>query len=235
MLAVFKREFKAYFTTPIGYIVLAAFYFFLGFFFVESFYKTGSPDIGSLVMLMQLVVIFVIPVLTMRLMSEDRRQKVDQALLTSPTKLSGIVTGKFFAAFSVYMLCFAPSLIFELITADHVPTLNFFPYFYSLLGMFLLGAALIALGMFISSLTESQVVAAILGIVSNLFILFITSIVSNLNVPFLMTLAEKLAFISNVQSFSQQIISFADILYFVSITVVFLFLCVRSLEKRRWS
>ena len=133
------------------------------------------------------------------------------------------------------MLCFAPSHIFELITADHVPTLNFFPYFYSLLGMFLLGAALIALGMFISSLTESQVVAAILGIVSNLFILFITSIVSNLKVPFLMTLAEKLAFISNVQSFSQQIISFADILYFISITVVFLFLCVRSLEKRRWS
>ena len=235
MLAVFKREFKAYFTTPIGYIVLAAFYFFLGFFFVNSFYQNGSPDMGSLVMLMQLVIIFVIPVLTMRLMSEDRRQKVDQALLTSPTKLSGIVLGKFLAAFCVYMLCYAPSLIFELITADHIPTLNFFPYFYALLGMFLLGAALIALGMFISSLTESPVVAAIVGIVANLLILFITSFVSNINSPLIIAIAEKIAFISNVQSFSQQVISFADIVYFISITVIFLFLSVRSLEKRRWS
>lgn len=235
MLAVFKREFKAYFNTPIGYIVLAAFYFFLGFFFVETFYTVGSPDMASLVMLMQLVAIFIIPVLTMRLMSEDRRQKVDQALLTSPTRLSGIVFGKFLAAFCVYMLCFAPSLIFELITADKVPTLNFFPYFYALLGMFLLGAALIAMGMFISSLTESQVVAAILGIVANLFVLFITSIVGNIGSEFLSKIAVKLAFISNVQSFSKQIISFSDILYFISITGIFLFLSVRSLEKRRWS
>lgn len=239
MLAVFKREFKAYFTTPIGYIVLAAFYFFLGFFFT-TFYVEGSPEIGTLVMQMQPIIIFLIPVLTMRLMSEDRRQKVDQALLTSPAKLSGIVVGKFLAAFSVYAICFAPSLIFELITADHLPTLNFFPYFYALLGMLLLGAALIALGMFISSLTESQVVAAISGIIANVLIsvigAFATSVANNAKIPeFVIGIAQKVGFINNITSFSLQVISFSDIIYFLSITVIFLFLSVRSLEKRRWS
>ncbi|MBP3706315.1 MAG: ABC transporter permease [Clostridia bacterium] len=234
MLAVFKREFKAYFTTPIGYIILAIFYFFLGFLFV-NLYQSGSPDMASLIMSTQLIAVFMIPILTMRLMSEDRRQKVDQALLTSPVRLSGIVLGKFFAALSVYMLCFAPTVIFELITADHIPTLNFFPYFYALLGMFLLGAALIALGMFISSLTESQVVAAILGIVINVFVMLMSTLVSSINVEFIVKIVEKIAFIDAVQGFLNQVVSFSDIIYFISITVVFLFLCVRSLQKRRWA
>lgn len=234
MLAVFKREFKAYFTTPIGYIILAIFYFFLGFLFV-SLYQSGSPDMASLVMSTQLVAVFMIPILTMRLMSDDRRQKVDQALLTSPVRLSGIVLGKFFAALSVYMLGFAPTVIFELITADHIPTLNFFPYFYSLLGMFLLGAALIALGMFISSLTESQVVSAILGIVINICVMLMSVLVSSINIEFIAKIAQKIAFIDAVQSFLNQVISFSDIIYFISITVIFLFLCVRSLQKRRWA
>ena len=100
MLAVFKREFKSYFSTPIGYIVLAAFYFFLGLYFF-IIYSGGMPKVEMAIIAMSTVVIFTLPVLTMRLMSEDRRQKVDQALLTAPVKLSGVVLGKFFAAFAV--------------------------------------------------------------------------------------------------------------------------------------
>ena len=81
MIAIFKREFKSYFSTPVGYIVLAAFYFFLGLYF-SLIFSMGSPDTSMVVMAMSTVVIFTLPVLTMRLMSEDRRQKVDQVLLT---------------------------------------------------------------------------------------------------------------------------------------------------------
>ena len=98
MLAIFKREFKSYFSTPIGYIVLAAFYFFLGLNFWDI-YKYGAPQVEYVISQMLTVAVFLMPILTMRLMSEDRRQKVDQALFTAPVKLTSIVLGKFFAAF----------------------------------------------------------------------------------------------------------------------------------------
>ena len=114
MTAIFKREFKSYFATPIGYIVIAAFYFFLGLYF-SMIYSVGAPEVNTIIVAMSSIIVFVIPVITMRLMSEDRRQKVDQALLTAPVKLTSIVMGKFLAALAVFAIGFAPTIIFELI------------------------------------------------------------------------------------------------------------------------
>ena len=130
MSAVFKREFKAYFTTPIGFIVIAAFYFFLGLYF-SMIYSYGSPDIATVIVAMSTVIVFTMPVLTMRLMSEDRRQKVDQALLTAPVSLTSIVLGKFFAALAVFAIGFAPTVIFEIIVASYV-SVNIMSYIYAL-------------------------------------------------------------------------------------------------------
>ena len=110
MSAVFKREFRAYFSTPIGYIVVAAYWFFLGLYF-SLIYSYGSPSVQTVIIAMSTIVVFTVPILTMRLMSEDRRQKVDQALLTAPVRLSGIVLGKFFAAMAVFAIGFAPTVI----------------------------------------------------------------------------------------------------------------------------
>ena len=199
MNAVFKREFRSYFSTPIGFIVIAAFYFFLGLYF-SIIYQSGSPDISMVIMAMSTVAVFTMPVLTMRLMSEDRRQKVDQALLTAPVKLTGIVLG-----------------------------------IYALFGMLLLGSALIAIGMFISSLTESSVISAILTLVINILVLYVSNFASMIKISWLAAVVEKAAFISAAENFSENVLSVADILYFVSISVAFLFLCVRSLDKRRWA
>lgn len=233
MSAVFKREFKAFFATPIGFIILTFYYLFLGLFF-EMLYGYGAPNIEQIIMAMISIIVFTVPVLTMRLMSEDRRQKVDQALLTAPVKLSSIVLGKFFAALAVFALGFAPTIIFEIIFASYV-SVSIFTYIYALIGILFLGAALIALGMFISSLTESAVVAAILTLVVNIFLLYMESLASLINVEWIATIAKKLSFITAAESFSQQILSVCDIVYFLSIIVAFLFLSVRSLEKRRWS
>ena len=229
MNAVFKREFKSYFSTPIGFIVLAAFYFFLGLFF-SLIYQSGSPDISMVIMAMSTVAVFTMPVLTMRLMSEDRRQKVDQALLTAPVKLTGIVLGKFFAALAVFALGFAPTVIFEIIIASYV-SVNVMSYIYALFGMLLLGSALIAIGMFISSLTESSVISAIL----TLLVLYMSNFASMINVSWIAAVVEKAAFISAAENFGESVLSVPDILYFVSISAAFLFLCVRSLDKRRWA
>ncbi len=249
MTAIFKREFKSYFTTPVGYIFLAAFYFFLGLYFY-MIYSSGSPEIGAVIISMSSVAVFAMPVITMRLMSEDRRQRVDQALITAPVKLSGIVLGKFLAAFSVYALAFAPTIIFEIIIASKV-SVNIFSYLYALLGILLLGGALIAIGMFISCLTESPAISAILTLVINILVLYMSNFASMITVPeggdgllsklwskivsVAAAFLEKAGFISAVENFAESIFSVVDIIYFLSIIAVFVFLSVRSLEKRRWS
>ena len=233
MLAVFKREFKSYFSTPIGYIVLAAFYFFLGIYFSIT-YSYGSTDMTTIITSMSNIIIFVLPVLTMRLMSEDRRQKVDQVLITSPVKLTSIVYGKFLAAMAVFVLGFAPTIIFQFIIMSYV-SVNITGYLYALLGMFLLGGTLIAIGMFISSLTESTVISAILTLVINILILYFSSLGSLVKNETVVKIIEKFAFINIFNNFGTNIFSVADIIYFLSFIVVFIFLCVRSLEKRRWS
>ncbi len=246
MLAIFKREFKAYFSTPIGYIVLAIFYFFLGLNFWDTF---GAPNVEYVMSQMLIVIIVTIPIITMRLMSEDRRQKVDQALLTAPVKLTSIVLGKFFAALSVFALGFAPTVIFEIIVMSYV-SVNIFTYLYVLLGILLLGSAIIAIGMFISCLTESSVISAILALVVNILALYMSGLSQMISAPasdgfFSMIwsyivkgvalLIEKLAFINVFSSFGENLFSLPDVCYFLSITAAFLFLCVRALEKRRWA
>lgn len=233
MRAVFKRELRSYFSTPIGFIVLAALYFFLGLFF-SIIYSYGSPDVSQVIVAMSTVIVFTMPVITMRLMSEDRRQKVDQALLTAPVSITSIVMGKFFAALALFAIGFAPTVIFEIIVASYV-SVNIMSYIYAVLGMLLLGSALIAIGMFISSLTESSVVSAILTLVINILVLYMSSFASMINVEWVANILEKAAFVTVFENFGENVFSVSDIVYFVSISAAFLFLCVRSLDKRRWA
>lgn len=249
MLAIFKREFKSYFTTPIGYIVLAAFYFFLGWFFY-TIYSQGMAAAEVCMIATSTVSIFVLPVLTMRLMSEDRRQKVDQALLTAPVKVSSVVLGKFLAAFSVYAIAFIPTVIFEIIFASYV-SVNIFTYLYALLGTLLFGGALIAIGMFVSSLTESPAISAMLSLLINVALLFMENFVSLIPttsggtgffdkivegfLKFVTALCEKMSLVTTYNKFAESVFSVTDVVYLFSIIFVFVFLSVRSLEKRRWS
>ena len=249
MTAIFKRELKAYFSTPVGFLVLAAYYFFLGVYF-SLIYSAGSPDVSLILMAMVTIIVFTMPLITMRLMSEDRRQKVDQVLLTSPVKLSGIVLGKFFAALTLFCIGLLPTIIFEMIIASKVQV-NFMSFLYPLLGTVLLGGALIAIGMFISSLTESAVISAILTLVVNFLAIYMSTFASMITVPesatgffgkiwakiveFFVLVLNKSAFITVFENFDSNIFSIADVVYFLSIIVAFVFLSVRSLEKRRWS
>lgn len=248
MLAIFKREFKSYFTTPIGYIFLAIYAIFLGAEFVE-YYSYSAPDIVSVIKSMVLISVFAVPIITMRIMSDDKRQKVDQALLTAPVKLTSIVLGKFLAALAVYALGFAVTLIYEIILAASA-SISILPYIYIMIGTILLGGALIAVGMFISSLTESAAIAAIINIGVNFFGINLSYYASNWTAPtgdnwlskawaWIVTLIKdfinEIDFINAYSSFGENLFSLVDIIYFLSIIGFFLFMCVRSLEKRRWS
>ena len=251
MLAVFKREFKAYFANPLGFIILAVIYFFLGLGFSQVF-SAGAPYVEFAIMFPAQIglLFFVIPVITMRLFSDERRTKTDQVLFTAPVKLINIVLGKFLAAFALYALGFLPTIVFEIIVFAFVPV-NLFYFLYALLGILLFGAALIAVGMFISTLTESPIISIIFTLVANLFIMFSGSFANMITVPTatntffdsIRTFVLKTAvnflngmnFTGVLESFGTQALVVKDIIFFISITAAFIFLSERSLEKRRWS
>lgn len=248
MLAVFKREFKSYFTNPLGFIILAVFYFLLGYLFT-NYYSQGAPYVEYVVLGIARILLIVIPAITMRLFSDERRTKTDQVLFTAPVKLISIVLGKFFAALALYALGFAPTIIYQVVVSAYV-SVNLFYYIYALIGALLFGAALIAVGMFISSLTESPITSIIFTLVVNVFIMISGGFANSITAPAANNwytkvwawIVERFAdfvggmnFIGVLESFGNQTFSVKDVVYFVSIAAAFIFLTERSLEKRRWS
>lgn len=238
MTAIFKREFKSYFTSPIGFIFLAAVYFFLGLHFADL-YSNGQPQIHLLIAKMSSIMLYLVPILTMKIISADKKQRIDQLLLTSPVKLISIALGKFLAALSVFAISLAPTIIFELIFISKAKeasiAIPFSYYAYSLFGMLLLGSALIAIGMFISSLFESTAISAIVTFCINVLISFFPLFAQAVGVNWIAKVFTFLSFSDRFESFSANIFSFADIFYFLSLIAVFLFLSVRSLEKKSWA
>lgn len=234
MIAIIKREISAYFSSAIGYIVLAAFYIFGGFYFYMSVLLSNTTDLSYTFSSLFVILAFVIPILTMRLFSEEKKQKTDQALLTAPISLTEMALGKYFAALIMYLICILITLVYAVIISffnapDWTSVLGNF------LGIFLLGAALIAVGMFLSSVTENQIVAAIGGIVVGVLMLFMESIAQSVSVEFISNLLRKISFMSYYNNFTLGILSLKDIVFFVSVCVLFIFLTVRVFEKKRWS
>lgn len=233
MSAIFKREMRSYFTSPIGYIVVILYTLLYGFFFTRL-YQNGMPDMSILFGYSFTLTLFLMPVLTMRLFSEERRQKTDQALFTAPVNLSAIVLGKFFAALCVFLLAQVTTLVFELIFAFNV-SVDGIGYFCCLLGSTLAAAALIAVGIFISSLTESQIVAAIGGIGVSILLAIMDTLASTISVKWLSTAVGWISFSGRFNTFCTGILDYANIAFFLSFVAIFLFLTVRVQEKRRWS
>ncbi len=236
MSAIFKREFKSFFITPLGYVVIAIMMLFHGLAFTQM-YSYGEPDIGFVFgSTFSFVAIYVlIPILTMRTMSDDRRQKVDQVLLTSPVSLYAIVFGKFFATLAIFMLSFAMTLVFQIIVAFQDVTMNWLIYIGNLLGVFFMGSAIIALGIFISSLTESQVVSVVISFAASLVLAMMDNVSAMVNVPAITNIIEKISFIQRYNAFCNGIIDYSNIVFFVGLAAIFIFLTVRVLDKRRYS
>ncbi len=233
MLAVLRREMSNYFTSPIGYIFLAVFYFFSGMFFTNVL-AYNSTDITNVFSGLFTVLMFIIPLLTMRSMSEEKKQKTDQLLLTSPIKLGNLVIGKFLAAFIIYCIALAITVVYSIILAVY-ETPEWSVVVGNIFGALLLGAALIAIGVFISSLTENQLIAAIGSFAVMMFIMMIDSFASLIPVEFISNILLKISFMTRYTDFVNGILNFANVLFFLSIAVIFNFFTVRILEKKRWS
>lgn len=234
MLAIYKREIKSYFTSAIGYVFIAAFVFFASWFFNTYSIFSDSSDMSSIFGNMLLIYVFIIPILTMRTFSEEKHQKTDQVLLTSPVSLTGIVLGKFFAALTIYAIGLCSYVVFALIIGAS-STLDTWAVIGNIVAMLLVGAAFISIGIFISNLTESQVISAVAGIVVLLLLFLLDSVANVVKVQFIQNLISSISINNRYQEFALGIFNLSDAVFYLSISVAFVFLTVRVLEKRRWS
>ncbi len=233
MGAIYRREMGAFFSSGLAYVFLAVFYVLSGYFFYNNVILSGFTDTSPLFTNMFIIVLFLIPILTMRLLSEEKKNRTDQGLLTAPIGLWEIVMGKYLAALTLFIIAESIIFVYALILSylgDVVWATLLGNYF----AMLLVGAAFIALGLFISSLTENQMTAAVITMVV-LFALFLfNNLTDSVNNEKLQELIEKLSFYTRYVEFTSGVFNLTSVLFYISTAFLFNFFTVRVLEKRRW-
>ncbi len=231
-LVIAKRELKAFFMSPIAYIVGAAFLFIAGLFFVITVVISSSATLLQVFNVISVILLFIAPVLTMRLLAEESRTGTLELLMTAPVRDWEVVLGKFLATFIFLVSILTPTLYYLFLLtqfgAPDVPvTLS--GYF----GIILLGAMLISLGMLTSAMSANQVVAAVLGVALSLSFWLIGGLAQNFDGT-LQRLIRYVSIQEHLRDFILGLITSANITYFLSVTAVALFLTIRVIEIRRW-
>lgn len=233
MLAVFRKEFKSYFTSPIAYVLIGLFILLSSMvFYINLASPTAEYNYLNL-NYMSLFLILIIPILTMKILADERKSGTEVLLRTSPTSITKVVVGKYLAAFAVFMVMTAITLVYPIL-------LKVFgnPSVSEIIGGYvayiLLGASFIAFGVFASSLTESQIVAAIVGIVGLLIMWLLQGIAPSLG-GIWADILKWFSLYSRTEDLFAGILSLKSIVYYVSFSAVFVFLAIRVIEKRRWS
>ena len=235
MGAIFKRELSSYFNSAIAYIVMAVFFGFSGFFFLVTCFLSNSSSLSYVFSNMFFIIVFLTPIIAMKSFSEEKRQKTDQALFTSPASLIEIVLGQFLGAFTMYAICCVIFFVYGAVIQMFTPA-NWAVIICTTIGILLLGGAFLAIDIFISALTESQVIAAILGIAAGLLINMMTNIVSLVSsYEWLANILNAISFTNYYQNFTYGILDLKDVVFFLSVIALFLFFTIRIFERKRWS
>ncbi len=249
--AIFKKEIKTYFTSPIAYVIITVFLVLIGFFFYSLIWFFNSQSLqlaqnqyyyqqlninqmvySPLFQNMSIILLLMIPLLTMRLFSEEKKINTDELLYTCPISINQIILGKYFASLFVLLAMLLLTGILSIFTFSYgnpelVPILNGY------LGLFLMGAAFIAIGIFFSSLTENQIVAAILTFGTLLFF-WILSWASYSAGGMWKSVLSYLSFIQHFDDMTRGILDTTDLVYYFSFIFLGLFLTHSVIQSRRW-
>jgi ABC-2 type transport system permease protein len=233
--AIFKREFRSYFDSPIAYIFMTVFLVLSGWLFYKGFFISNFASLRILFGLLPWLFLFFVPAVTMRLWSEEKKLGTMELLMTLPLRDIDVVIGKFLASF--VFLSLTTLLSFPLaISVMNLGHPDKGPIIGGFLGAILMGGAYLAIGMFASSLTENQIIAFIFGVVMcfGFFIVgedFILMAAPPVLVPFIQYLGLGYHF----ESIGRGVIDIRDIVYYLSVISFFLYLNIRSLESRKLS
>lgn len=230
----FKRELSSYFNSAVAYVVMAVYFLFSGLFFSMICIENDTSSLSYVFGNMFIIILFIIPIITMKSFSEEKRQRTDQALLTSPTSLFEIVMGKFLGALILFAICSLIFVVYALVISFFTSP-DWAVVLCTVLGLLLLGSALIAIDIFISVLTESMIISAVAGMGVGLLIYMLSNLSSNITVDWIATIVKKIDFLTYYTNFTYGMLNLTDIIFFLSVTGLFLFFTARVLEKRRWS
>ncbi len=234
MIAIYKKELRSYFISPIGYIFVASFLLVSSLIFVYTNLYQGTTDVSNYYTFLLYLFAILIPLLTMRMLSEEKKSKTEQILLTSPVSLPAIICAKFFAAYTLFAGTFLLSCLNFIALFRDNSSPNMAIVVATIFGILLIGAAFVAIGVFVSACTENQLVSALLTIVAIAATLAVSVVSNYVNFTPLRVVMRWISVFDRFYSFTYGYFDFASLIYYVSLTVIFLFLTVRVFEKRRW-
>lgn len=224
MWAIIKKEFKTYFLSPIGYVVIGILLLVCSLFFYLTTIQSGSVDLSSLYYYVALYgLIITAPILTMRMFSEERKNGTEQLILTSPVSITKVVLGKLIAALGVIIITLLISFGYFGIVSIFGKA-SIMPVLTSMLGFILIATAAISVGMFSSSITENQVISAIITVAFLILTLFVENISSVLSNLCIMNFYEK---------FPVGVISLNEIAGLISFSIVFIALTILVMQRRK--
>lgn len=232
MKAVYKKEVGQLFHSVIGYVYLGIFLLISGGYFTVYNLLQSSGDIRNFFSPLMSTVMFLLPMLTMRTYSEERKMRTDQLLLSAPIRSIDVAAGKFLAVLTIFSVGMAFTLLYVMVLAI-LGQFNLLMVVGNYLGMLVSASAFIAIGMFVSALTENQIIACIVSYAVMLGLWIIGTVQSYLTNPVLKSLAGYLSVANRFSEFSMGIFDASTLVYYLSITVFFLFLVSLLTEHRR--
>ncbi len=235
--SIAMRELRAYFNSPIAYVFLLAFggSSMFAFFYVNAFFARGQADLRGLFSALPLLTLLLVPALTMRLWAEEAKTGTLELLLTLPAKDVELVWGKFLASWALLAVGLVITMPLA-ITVSALGNLDWGPVFGGYLGALLLGAAYLAVGQFVSAMTENQILAFILALVMCIVLYGLgTEMITGVFPDRTATILRALGTGSRFQSIARGVIDLRDLLYYVSLTLFFLGLGIGVLRAKRWT
>jgi ABC-2 type transport system permease protein len=232
MSAIFWKEVKSYFYSPMAYILIGLFTLLTSIFFLPNLmYAQGS--FTNNLSTMGFILLVIVPILTMRILAEDRKNGTEVLLITSPASITSMVIGKYLAVCFVFLIMTVISFIYPVVLFAFGGTFSV-ELIGGYIGFILLGMTFISIGVFASSLSENQVVSVIVSYVA-LLIMYLAGSLSSVVGGFAAKILNWISLLSRFDDFSRGILSLSPVVYYLSFIAVFLFLTTRVIEKRRWS
>jgi len=232
VLPIYRRELRSYFNSPVAYVVIVVFLAIIGWFFTSNLFLMNVASLRIVFELVPLIFLFFVPAVTMRLLAEEKKSGTLELLTTKPVRDVEIVLGKFLAAWTLLAASLAPTVLY-LVSVMAIGKIDMGPVFTGYLGLLLMGAVYIAIGLLASSLTENQIVAFILSFLIVFALFMMDKILIYVPEGFASTI-EFLAIDYHFSNIARGVIDSRNIIYFGSLLGFSLFLATVSLQRRKW-
>jgi ABC-2 type transport system permease protein len=232
IFAIFRRELRSYFNSPVAYVVIVVFLAIIGWFFTSNLFLMNVASLRVVFELVPLIFLFFIPAITMRLLAEEKKSGTLELLTTKPIQDADIILGKFLAAWALLFAALLPTLLY-VITLALLGSPDLGPIVTGYLGLLLMGAVYIAIGLFASSITENQIVAFIISFLIVLALFLMDKVLMYVPEGLASTM-EFLGIDYHFGNIARGVIDSRDVIYFLSLLGFSLSCATISLGRRRW-